>query len=238
MEDREQFARDNFNLIYAFIDAYHLRRREDEIIDLLYIAYTKAIDGYDPEKGKFSTIAFEYMRREYLRNYRIEHFSKRNNDEYKFIPLDSTLTKYGTDTTVAEVIADPNVNVEEDTLKKLFDEETFINVVEAARFGKVGKKNLLSKREKQLFELLYIEKLNQTEAAERMGVSRQFVNAVYIKMIRRLRAWFRNHGNIRRKKEENIPNGYGTYVVDGGLIYSTDEEVLSLLDLYEDKQEK
>lgn len=214
-EERDQFAKDNFNLIYTFIDTYHLRPREDELIDILYIAYTKAIDIYDPKKGTFATIAFEYMKREFFRQLYLEKMPKRDSHNFKFVPLDSTLTTDG-DTLVSEVIADPGVDVEDDVINNIYSKDTFANVVDAVNNGKVGKKSLLTKGQQRVFHLRFIEGHPRKEVAEIMGVSKQRVADLESNMIRRLSWWFKRHDNYTtlvkeedKKEDKDITDLFG-----------------------------
>ena len=204
-EEREQFAKDNFNLIYSFIDTYHLRHREDELIDLLYIAYTKAIDVYDPKKGTFATIAFEYMRREFFRQLYLEKMPKRDARNFEFVPLDSTVTADG-DTLVSDVIADPRINLEQDILTQIYIKDTYDNIVEVARYGRYprvyGSKRVLTKKEVMVFECLYVQGLSITETAEQTGLFKQSVNNINRDIKRKLTAWFRYHINYTRLPEK------------------------------------
>ena len=197
--EREQFARDNFNLIYAFIDHYHLRYREDDLIDLLYIAYTKAINMYDPTKGTFATIAFECMRREFFKQLYLEKMPKRNTTGLTFVPLDSTVLK-GEDSPLAETIADPRVNVEYETLHNMYVSDSFINIINVVVFGKVGiprlnEHYLMTKKEVRAFLDLYVDKLSVAELANKWHISKQAANNINRDIIRKLYAWFKQHNN-------------------------------------------
>ena len=134
-EEREQFARDNIRIVDYFLDYYHLQYKEDEIKDLLYIAFTKALNNYDPTKGKFTTFAMEYMKRIYLRELRVNKYPKRDSSEFTFISLDTpALDEEGS--TLGELIGDPRINLEQDTLTQIYIKDTYDNIVEVARYGR------------------------------------------------------------------------------------------------------
>ena len=60
MLDREQLAKDNINLIYAFMQKYHLI--EEDWFGAMSVAYMKAVQSYNPDGGAaFSTYAYQAM---------------------------------------------------------------------------------------------------------------------------------------------------------------------------------
>jgi DNA-directed RNA polymerase specialized sigma subunit len=204
-EEREQFARDNIKIVDYFLDQYHLIYKEDEIKDLLYIAFTKALNNYDPEKGKFTTFAMEYMRREYFRYLYLEKMPKRDTRNFEFVPLDSTLTAGG-DTLVSDVIADPRINLEQDILTQIYIKDTYDNIVEVARYGcyprVYGSKRVLTKKELMIFECLYVQGLSIPETVKQTGLFKQSVNNINRDIKRKLAAWFRYHINYTRLPEK------------------------------------
>lgn len=196
--DREQFARDNIRLIDYFLDYYHIKYKEDEIKDLLYIAFTQALNDYDPTKGKFTTFAMEYMRRLYFRELRVNKYPKRDTRGMTFLHLDADASMGDEDTPLVELIADPNVNVERDTIEGLWKKDTVANIVEVARNGRYpayrGGNKVLTKKQVMVFESIYVDGLSRSQTAKKLHLKVQSVDLIDKLIIRRLSAWFRNSG--------------------------------------------
>ena len=204
-EEREQFARDNIKIVDYFLDQYHLIYKEDEIKDLLYIAFTKALNNYDPAKGKFTTFAMEYMRREYFRYLYLERMPKRNTKGLSFLHLDApALDEEGS--ILGELIEDPKVNLEHDVLTQIYIKDTYDNIVEVARYGcyprVYGSKRVLTKKELMIFECLYVQGLSIPETVKQTGLFKQSVNNINRDIKRKLAAWFRYHINYTRLPEK------------------------------------
>lgn len=204
-EEREQFARDNLRIVDYFLDYYHLQYKEDEIKDLLYIAFTKALNNYDPAKGKFTTFAMEYMKRIYLRELRVNKYPKRDSSGFTFISLDAPALDEE-DSALGELIGDPRINLEQDILTQIYIKDTYDNIVEVARYGRYprvyGSKRVLTKKEVMIFECLYVQGLSITETAEQTGLFKQSINNINRDIKRKLAAWFRYHINYTRLPEK------------------------------------
>lgn len=206
--DREQFARDNIRLVDYFLDYYHIEYKEDEIKDVLYIAFTKALNDYDPAKGKFTTIAMEYMRREYLRYLYLEKMPKRNIKGLSFIHLDADASDGDDGAPLGDLIADPNVNVEKGVLEEMWKKDTVANIVDIARNGRYpahrGGNRVLTKKQVKVFECIYLDGLTKDQTAKKLHLKKQSVNIIHRLIIRRLSAWFRtsaNRSKIRKPPE-------------------------------------
>jgi len=196
--DREQFARDNFNLIYSFMDAYHIRFREDEIMDVLFIGYTYALNGYDKNKGTFATLAYTCMKREYFKYLRSNKYPKRNTTGLKLIPLDK-LVDADEDTYFGDLIPDPQVNVEKEVIDNIYWADSFENVKEVAR-------RTFTDKQWEVFKYLYVDKLDMVETGKKLDISTQAVSNINRTIYRRLIYWFRMYKNMDRtisRRKEN-----------------------------------
>lgn len=177
MENREQFAKDNFNLIYTFLDSHHIRYREDEIIDILYIGYCKALNIYDKEKGEFSTIAFSCMKNEYLAYRR---YLKRllRDENVAVVSLNSPVGENG-DEELADFVADDNVNVEEKIQNKILFE-----------YLEVMLPKILTRWQRTVFEEHYKNNMSIDDIAKKYGKTKQVISLIKKKAILKLRKYF------------------------------------------------
>lgn len=174
MENREQFAVDNFNLIYAFIQKYGVDYKYDEIIDLLYIGYTKALNTYDSSKGKFSTYAYSCMSGicsgyDYMYNRR----AKRSKD-IKVVSLNTPVGEQK-DNELWEFIKDPNVDIETEVEFKLLLEDIY------------NSKELLPDSDQYLFECYFEKNFTMERIAKSLGVSKERIRQRINKLITKLR---------------------------------------------------
>lgn len=64
-KEARELAEKNHDLIYSFCNDHHIDR--DEFYGVAAIGLCKAATIFDPEKGRFSTVAYRCMRNEYFR---------------------------------------------------------------------------------------------------------------------------------------------------------------------------
>ena len=64
-DEQRQLAEDNVNLIYSYVNRYkdkYPRLDHEDMLGICNDAYCRAIQNFDPNKGKLSTFAYLYMR--------------------------------------------------------------------------------------------------------------------------------------------------------------------------------
>lgn len=179
MENREQFAVDNFNLIYAFIQDHKVDYKYDDIIDLLYIGYTKAINTYDSSKGKFSTYAYTCMQ---AMCYGYDFLYNRRAMRSKDIKVVSLNTPVGEekDSELGEFIEDPTTNIENEVELKLLLEDIYKG------------KEKLSFYDQYLFECYFEKNFTLERIGKSLGISKERVRQRISKLIIKLQEYSNN----------------------------------------------
>ena len=164
----EKLILDNISLIYKVIKGMNLYwKTEDEFQDIYDAGLEGLIRGaktYDPTKTKAITYLSKCIRNMIIRQiYLSECNNRKINKEYK-VSLDSTVPD-SENTTYADFIADPNVNVEEEIEKKLEIEKLYIAI-----------KNLKNEKDKTMLCEFYgingFKRLSLPELQEKYKVSK------------------------------------------------------------------
>lgn len=178
--NREQFAKDNIGLVYSFMDTYHIRYRQEEIVDILYVGFTKALNIYDSVKGEFSTVAYACMEHEY---FAYCTYLKRVG-RYNGMSEVSLNTPIGTedDGELGDFIADKTVDVESEAMHKIFME-----CIE------VASKKTLTAREQLILRALYDDSITLDSIAQKYGVTKQAIGQQRDRVIGKLKYYFRTH---------------------------------------------
>lgn len=125
--------RDDTNLIYFIINKLGLSYMQEEIIDVAYIGYTRALNSYTEDKGAFSTLAYTCIKNEILRylkqsemNVRKANFgclslnvicNEQEDEHIDIIKDDFDLEKFATDKMLFEKVLE--------TAKKILNEKQY-----------------------------------------------------------------------------------------------------------------
>ena len=177
--------RDDIKLIYFTINKLRLGYMQDEIIDVAYIGYTRALNTYNEEKGSFSTYAYTCIKNE------IGHYlAMKNND----------VRKANNDVLSLNYVADDNDNDNEliDLIKDDYDlESNTTNKILVEEICKVAKEVLTDKQYK-VFNLCYVIGYKDYETAKILGVSRERIRQIKISLLTRLK----RNKRIQRLKED------------------------------------
>lgn len=185
MTDREKFAEDNIGLIYGFLDKYHIRYKMDEILDILYIGYTKALNIYDKEKGSFSTIAFECMEKEYF--HYIKYWKSNLRDVTKVVSLNTNVGEDGEEELIDFVKSNDDVD-------KTVEEKRMLNYIRDLA------PEVLTKREQLVFYLYFYKEVPIKDIAKYMGISKQMICAYRDKAVNKLQYYFRGDPDFEEPK--------------------------------------
>lgn len=162
--EQQKLVENNHNLIYAFLKQEHLPA--EDFYDVLAIGLCKAAIGYKSNLGyTFSTYAYKVMLNQILREKKKEHTQK-------YIPADKMISfqeelfgKDGDTFTLAKIV--PSKENVQDTVLAEYIFSDFLS--------KLGAK------EQKIFLLLKIG-YKQTEVAEFLGVSHQYVSKIAQKL--------------------------------------------------------
>ena len=179
--NREEFARDNIGLVYSFIDTYHIRYRQEEILDILFVGFTKALNLYDPNKGEFSTIAYMCMKREYFAYCAYLKRVGRFNGVAE-VSLNSPVGSPGDADELGDFIADKRVDVDAEATQKIF-----MDVVEKAA------NKMFNERELDIYRALRDDAVTLESVAQKYGVTTQAINQQKNRVVGRLKYYFTTH---------------------------------------------
>lgn len=174
IKDLEEFARENYNLIYHFAKSYlnDKRYEKEEVISAAQFGYVKALNGFDASKDiKFSTYASIIINNElnqYARSYRkTMRFGYMYSMEYEI----SDPKKEGGGSLLLETIAAPDKNSFEILIT----------------FEMVRKElSELKEKERRIF-LKHLDGMKQKDIAEQEGISRSYVSRIVIRIQKHLR---------------------------------------------------
>ena len=170
--------RDNIKLIAYTINKYNLRYIEDDIIDIAYIGYTKAINSYNKSKGELSTWIVINVRQHIYGYLRSLYSQKRllNKD------IKSLNDLYGEDGDIELIDIIPS---NEDLEKKILDKVLVEQITEYV-------KNNYKENYVKVFNYAFKENKNNYEIAKIMGVSHQRIQQMKQKLIKEIRKEFTN----------------------------------------------
>lgn len=190
--DREQFARDNIGLVYDFMNRHNLRYREDEIVDILYVGYVKALNIWDPKKGAFSSVANACMEKEFISYIKYLGRDMRSSDR-GVISL-NTLVGEGLSEELIDFIPDKSVNVENQATNSLTLKYLYLAALE-----------VLNAKQLNIFVDIWIYDRPKTEIAKRYNVTKQEIDNIKNHIINKLKNYFEN--NKTTFKQENTVIG-------------------------------
>lgn len=190
--DRDKFAKENFNLIYKFLAVNNLNSKRDEILDVLFIGYTKALNMYDPSKGSFSTVAFICMQQMYWNWCTASRYQVRNPGT-TLVSLDAYVDDEES-TTLLDMIPDDKVDVESEIYDKLIKESVDL----VAR-------DILNDKEYSVYIDYFKNGLDISQIARKIHISKQAVNLRKNNVIKKLLKYFKkdnvNYRVPEQKKE-------------------------------------
>lgn len=162
-DEQKKLVEDNHNLIYSFLQKYHLTI--DEYYGLAAIGLCKAGKTYNGEKSKFSTYAYKCMFTTIMCELRKNKQAK-TIPEYQIVYYQAELENNEGDTASFMNYMPSKENVEDSVLSKvIFDEYT----------------NKLKDRDKKIFSL-FREGYKQKEIGKMLGCSQAQVSRVKKKL--------------------------------------------------------
>lgn len=172
-QEQKELAEKNHNLIYGL--AYKCGIDIEEFYGVLAIGLCKAAKHYDSNRGAFSTFAYKTMYYEYIKE--VQSISGKSIPQYMIIPLDtealwaSQSDNSGDSMTLANIVPDKNVHVEDDVLCEI-QYEKFLDSLHGS--------------DREIMEMLK-NGLTKAEIANALHMSYQNVRSKVTKIMRR---WF------------------------------------------------
>ena len=166
-EEKERLVLDNLRLAEYMAQKYKSTGIDfDELTSISYMGLVKAANSYQPERGKFSTLACQIIYRDIMYCIRkrkrsihcISLDSERCNRDGDFYSLQESL---GTE--------DPDIQRLDNT--GLYDDMM----------------SCLNRKERIAIELVVIHGEKQRTAAEKMGISQEYVSRLRSKGLRKMR---------------------------------------------------
>lgn len=163
-EEQSKFIENNHNLIYRFLNKYHLSI--DEHYDLAAIGLCKAGLTYDADKSSFSTYAFRCMYTSVMYELRKKSMDK-TIPEHQIVYYQANVENEKGDTLSYINFIPSKENVEDNVLSEvIFDEY----------------EKTLKDRDKQIF-VLFRQGYNQSEIGRLVGCSQPQVSRVKKKLV-------------------------------------------------------
>ena len=169
IKDADQFARDNYNLIYHFAKSYLKDKRynNDDVISAAQLGFVMAMNGFDPDKGfQFATYAAMVVGNElnmFVRNYKkTMRFGLMYSLDYEVPPVKGE----GEGTALIEIIAAPE--------DKSFDNSVTLELVDKEL-------SKISERDRRVF-LKFLDNKNQKDIAKEEGLSQSYVSRIITKV--------------------------------------------------------
>lgn len=225
--DKDKLAIDNINLIYKFLSHYNINHIQDEILDILYIGYTKALNIYDESKGSFSTIAFECMKKEYFNYYT---YAKREMRDFNKKPISLNTLLENEENELQDFIPDSSIDVEAEVSRKLLRDY----------IDSIGEE-ILTQNELQVFRYYYWNDLTILEIAEKLNKSRQYVSECRIMAFQKIVTFCKTHPNhiVATKNPENLlTQDINKYLTNDDILLNktkeSDKDDLDLFDTLKD----
>lgn len=154
-QEQRKLVEKNHNLIYYTLHKYKLN--EEEYYDILAIGLCKAAIAFDPERSKFSTFAVNVMYNEFLQHDRNENAQKRKENK-NTLSLNYTMIdpkNQGRKCEFWELLTDGR--------------EPFMDVIH------MNIPDILTRQELLVCKLSY-DDYNQTQIAEKLGVTQSYVS--------------------------------------------------------------
>lgn len=157
-EDQKRMFEDNYKLMYfAMKGIFFHGATTDEILSVGSEALIAAVKTYEKSRGEFSTYAYRCIRNKYI-EYAQKNNKANNNAEVSI--YEDISTPYGS-YMLGEIIQDPETNIEKTSEIR----EEYDKVVKIAS-------EVLTEKEAEYLNIL-LESKNQSDAAKRMGISKQ-----------------------------------------------------------------
>ena len=160
--EQQKLVEENHNLIYDFINRNNLSI--DEYYDILAIGLCKASKAYNPEKGKFSTICNKCMSSEVGLYWRYKNTLKNIINE-ETLSYDRLLNSEEGDTSFLDILSN-DYNMANDVITDMM-------------FSSFLSK--LKDKERIVIEHV-IEGLNQSEIANKLNVTPQYISEIVRKI--------------------------------------------------------
>lgn len=162
-DEQQKLVTDNHNLIYRFLQKYHLT--VDEYYDIAAIGLCKAAISFDSEKAQFSTYAFACMRSQVCKEIRKgKAVSVIPND--KIVYYQATMENNDGDSASFINFIPSKEHIEDDVLSKVLLDKCL---------------NKLSDRDKKVYELLK-KGYKQIEIGKVIGCSQVHVSRLKKKL--------------------------------------------------------
>ena len=154
-QEQRKLVEENHKLIYYTLNKYKLN--PEEYYDILAIGLCKAAIKFDPERSKFSTFAIKVMYNEFLQHDRNENANKRKENK-------NTLS-------LNYIMRDPQNQYRKCEFVDLLTDwrEPFMDVIH------MNLNDILTKQELLVCKLSY-DDYNQTQIAEKLGVTQSYVS--------------------------------------------------------------
>ena len=175
--------RNDIKLIYFIINKLKLSYMQNEIIDIAFIGYTKAVNTYKKENSAFGNYVYTCIKNEIYKYFKsLEYDIRKANVNCK---------------SLNEKIIDKNDEII-DFIKDDFDLETTIDkkilIEEINRIAK----EILTERQYAVFELYFLKNFKDVEIANILGVTRTRIRQLRLEKLKKLK----NNKRIQRMKEE------------------------------------
>ena len=137
--DKQRMFEDNYKLVYSFLNknkqlAPNLEKDDKE--QIASMGLWKAVMGYNSKYGEFSTYAFKCMYNEVCKTFKTnqQRFEQHFGTDAKFISINTAYDSGDGDkeTTLEDLIADENNNIEEftdDDILRCFNDDNWLSDV-------------------------------------------------------------------------------------------------------------
>lgn len=156
--------KDNYKLVYLVAKKMGGNNYED-FVGPLYMVFVKLARWYNPERAKFST---------YYVRYAAKLARAMMTADYDYFPTGTKLSAYDHD--------DATSYEEHKRREKVSDPDVTADEVDIAAF-----REFCRDCDKQLFDLVFVEQLNNVEIGAVFGISRERVRQKKTRMLNRIR---------------------------------------------------
>lgn len=162
----------------------------DELLSISYLAFIKAYDKYDINKGiKFSTFLYRIVTNEILQSYRYSEdgvikYGQRGIEISFNTPVKKD--KHGKEMTILETLSEENNNSHDDLYGN--PEDYYIKSNDKKKLFEIIN-NELNDKEKKVIELRLQEK-TQYEIADAIGVSQSYISRYLKSIMKKINKYF------------------------------------------------
>ena len=175
--------RNDIKLIYFIINKLKLSYMQDEIIDIAFIGYTKAVNTYKKENSAFGNYVYTCIKNEINKYFKsLEYDVRKVNVNCKSL----NEKELGRNEELIETIKD-SFNLENEITKKILIEE----------INRIAKESL-TERQYAVFELYFLKDFKDVEIANILGVTRTRIAQLKLEVLKKLK----NNKRIQRMKED------------------------------------